>query len=101
MGFEIVWTKKAVQTFEKRILYLQIHWTQKEILNFTAAVNQYLHALTTQPLMFQTSSAQKEKRIGVIIKQVSLIYRIDKQTQTIQLIAFIDNRQNPDLSRFY
>lgn len=101
MGFEIVWTKKAIQTFEKRILYLQEHWTDREILNFTAAVNQYLFALKTQPLMFHETSMQKQKRIGVIIKQVSLIYRVNNQTQIIQLIAFIDNRQNPKLSKAY
>lgn len=94
MGFEIVWTKKAIQTFEKRLLYLEKHWTEKEILKFTAAVNQYLFVLKTQPLMFQKTLQQKQKRIGVIIKQVSLVYRVDYATQLIQLIAFIDNRQS-------
>jgi hypothetical protein len=33
MGFEIVWTKKAVETFGKRIAYLEDNWTEKEIFN--------------------------------------------------------------------
>jgi len=35
MGLKIVWTPKAVETFGKRIAYLQEHWTDKEIFNFT------------------------------------------------------------------
>jgi plasmid stabilization system protein ParE len=95
MGIEIVWTKKAVQTFGKRIAYLQEHWTEKEIFNFTARVNEYLETLQTQPLMFRKSARIKHTHIGVIIKQVSLVYRIKPKSQRIELIAFIDNRQNP------
>ena len=55
MGIEIVWTKKAIKTFEKRIAYLEEHWTEKEIFNFTHRVNEYLDILRTQPLMFRMS----------------------------------------------
>lgn len=95
MGIEIVWTKKAVQTFSKRIAYLEEHWTEKEIFNFTARVNEYLETLQTQPLMFRKSARIKHTHIGVIIKQVSLVYRIKPKSKTIELITFIDNRQNP------
>lgn len=95
MGIEIVWTRKAVETFGKRIAYLQEHWTEKEIFNFTTRVNEYLETLQTQPLMFRKSARIKHTHIGVIIKQVSLVYRIKPKSQRIELIAFIDNRQNP------
>ncbi|SDP98690.1 ParE toxin of type II toxin-antitoxin system, parDE [Mucilaginibacter sp. OK268] len=95
MGIEIVWTKKAVETFGKRIAYLQEHWTEKELFNFTARVNEYLETLQTQPLMFRKSARIKHTHIGVIIKQVSLVYRIKPKSQRIELIAFIDKRQNP------
>ncbi|MES2112977.1 MAG: type II toxin-antitoxin system RelE/ParE family toxin [Bacteroidota bacterium] len=95
MGPEIVWTKKAIKTFGERIAYLEEHWTEKEILNFTARVNEYLKTLRTQPLMFRKSTKLKNTHIGVIIKQVSLVYRIKPKSQKIELIAFIDNRRNP------
>lgn len=95
MGVEIVWTRKAVETFGKRIAYLEEHWTEKEIFNFTARVNEYLETLQMQPLMFRKSFKLKHTHIGVIIKQVSLVYRIKPKSKTIELIAFIDNRQNP------
>jgi hypothetical protein len=95
MGAEIIWTKRAINTFGKRIAYLQEHWTEKEIFNFTSRVNEYLNSLQSQPLMYRKSTRLKNTHIGVIIKQVSLVYRIKPKSNTIVLVAFIDNRQNP------
>jgi hypothetical protein len=68
MGFEIVWTPKAIETFGKRIVYLEENWTEKEIFNFTSRVNEYLETLRTQPLMFRISEKKKHAHIGVIYK---------------------------------
>jgi plasmid stabilization system protein ParE len=92
MGVEIVWTQKALKTFGKRIAYLEEHWTEKEIFNFTARVNEYLETLKTGPLMFRKSARLKQTHIGVIIKQVSLVYRYKTKGNKIELVAFIDNR---------
>jgi len=100
MGPEIIWTKKAIHTFERRIAYLEEHWTEKEIFNFTSRVNQYLSSLKGQPFMFRKSARLKSTHIGVIIKQVSLIYRVKPKSNIIELIAFIDNRQNPRRQKY-
>jgi hypothetical protein len=100
MGAEIVWTKRAVITFGKRIAYLEKHWTEKEIFNFTKRVNEYLGLLKTQPLMYRQSARLRYTHIGVIIKQVSIVYRIKPKSNTIELLAFIDNRQNPKKQNF-
>lgn len=98
MGLKIVWTKKAIYTFGERIAYLEEHWTEKEIFHFTARVNEYLESLQHQPLMFRKSLKIKQTHIGVIIKQVSLVYRVRPRRHEIELIAFIDNRQIPKRS---
>ncbi|GAC1301205.1 MAG: hypothetical protein NVSMB24_03570 [Mucilaginibacter sp.] len=95
MGIEIIWTKRAVHTFGKRIAYLEEHWTEKEIFKFTSRVNEYLESLRNQPLMFRKSTRLRHTHIGVIIKEVSLIYRVKAKGRIIELVAFIDNRQNP------
>jgi len=100
MGLEIVWTKRAIKTFSNRIAYLEEHWTEKEIYNFTSRVNEYLETLATQPIMFRKSTKLKHTHIGVIIKQISLVYRIKAKSNTIELIAFIDNRQNPRKQKY-
>ncbi len=94
MGFEIVWTKKAVKTFGKRIKYLEEHWSEKEISNFVVLVNRHLALLQSQPSMFRKSFKVKYTYTSVIIKQVSLIYRVKPSNHIVELIAFIDNRQN-------
>ena len=76
MEAEIIWTKRAIKTFGKRIAYLEEHWTEREIFNFTNRVNEYLNSLQSQPLMYRKSTRLKNSHIGVIIKQVSLVYRI-------------------------
>ena len=95
MGFEIVWSERAVQTFADRINYLEENWTEKEIFNFTRRINEYLDSLKEQPFMFRKSAKHKHTHIGVIIKQVSLVYRVKPRSTQIELIAFVDNRRNP------
>jgi hypothetical protein len=68
---------------------------RKRNFQFTNRVNDYLTSLQSQPLMYRKSVRLKHTHIGVIIKQVSLVYRIKPKSNTIELIAFIDNRQNP------
>ena len=95
MGFEIVWTDRALSTFRERIAYLENNFTEKEIFVFTKRVSAFLVTLKEQPLIYRRSLKIRHTHIGLIIKQVSLIYRIKSQKQVIELIAFIDNRQNP------
>lgn len=95
MGVKIIWTPKAIKTFGARISYLEEHWTEKEIFRFTSRVNDFLNTLQTQPEMFRMSTSLKHTHVGLIIKQVSLVYRIKPKSEIIELIAFIDNRQNP------
>lgn len=95
MGFEVVWTKQALDTFAQKIDYLQQNWTEKEIRAFTKKVNDILSALREQPLMYRKSEKLKNVHIGVIIKQVSLVYRVKPRKKQIELIAFLDTRQNP------
>ncbi len=100
MGAEVIWTKRALKTFGQRIAYLEEHWTEKEIFNFTARVNEYLATLKSQPLMFRKSTRVRHTHIGVIIKEVSLVYRVKPRKQIIELVAFIDNRRNPKMQNY-
>jgi hypothetical protein len=45
MSYSIVWTLEAYASFEDRIEYLNIHWTDKEIKNFKKRVTEYLETL--------------------------------------------------------
>jgi len=95
MGFEIIWTRNAIETFQERIAYLEEHWTEKEIYAFTKRVNEFLQLLETQPSIFRKSTKKKDTHIGLLLKQVSVVYRFKRKGGKIELIAFIDNRNNP------
>lgn len=100
MGFEVRWTQRAILTFGHRIDYLQHHWTEREILNFTTRVSEYLKSLESEPLMFRKSTKLKNTHIGVIIRQVSVVYRVKPKSKVIELVAFLDNRQGPKKNRY-
>ena len=101
MSYAITWTPEALVTFEDRIAYLKIHWTEKEISNFKKRVIEYLGILKEKPLIGKKPGKFKNVYMGLIIKQVSLIYRVKISTKEIELISFIDNRQNPKRIRKY
>lgn len=95
MGFKVVWTKQALDTFAQNIDYLQRHWTEREITTFTEKVNDILSAVREQPLMYRKSDKLKNVHVGVIVKQVSLVYRVKPRKKEIELLAFMDTRQDP------
>lgn len=101
MSYTITWTEEALTTFENRIAYLKIHWTEREIINFKKRVREYLQVLEAEPLMAKRPGRFKNVHMGLILKQVSLIYRVRPLTKEIELISFIDNRQNPKRIRKY
>ncbi len=45
MEFEIVWTKKALSTFNNRLEYLEIHFSDKIILEFVGQVSKTLNTI--------------------------------------------------------
>lgn len=100
MGFKIVWTQKALSSFQQRIDYLEIHWTDKETKVFVKRVNTVLTTIAESPLLFKSSFKLKNVHKGLIIKQVSLIYRVKIRKKEIELLLFLDNRQNPDKTNF-
>lgn len=95
----IIWSEKALETLQERIDYLTEHWSQKEIDAFLKRVFEYLDTLAQEPLIARLSFKTKNTHIAVIIKQVSIIYRIKPKSKEIELVAFIDNRQNPRKTR--
>lgn len=101
MSFSIAWTSEAFRTFEERIEYLTIHWTDKEINNFKQRVTKYLSILNNEPFIGKKADYLNNVYSGLIIKEVSLIYRVKIVRKEIELIAFIDNRQNPKKFRKY
>jgi plasmid stabilization system protein ParE len=95
MIYSIAWTSEAYHSFGERIKYLEIHFTEKEIRRFQERVKEYLEVLKNEPNIGKKAGQLKNVHIGLIIKQVSMVYRIKVRAKEIEIISFIDNRQNP------
>ena len=100
MSYSIIWMPEALATFDDRIEYLKIHWTEREITNFNKRVADYLEILRNEPFIGKKGRLNNI-HIGFIIKEVSLVYRIKVLRNEIELISFVDNRQNPKKIRKY
>jgi hypothetical protein len=101
MSYFITWSPQAIISFEDRIGYLEIHWTEKEITNFRQRVKEYLEVLKEKPFIGKKPGKLKNIYIGLIIKQVSLIYRVKVIKKEVELVLFIDNRQDPKRIKKY
>ena len=95
MSYSIFWSPDAAESFEKRIDYLREHWTDREIKNFIARVSIYLKNLQEEPFIGKQTGKRKNVRTGLVIKEVSIIYRVHPANKEVELVLFIDNRQNP------
>ena len=101
MSYSIVWTTEAYVTFENQIEYLKIHFTDKEIRKFQQRIKEYFDVLKEAPRIGRNPGKLKNVHIGLIIKPVSIIYRVKSHSKEIELISFVDNRQNPTKIKRY
>lgn len=97
----IIWSEKAGETFQKNIDYLKEHWTEKETQKFVNRVFQYLDILGDSPFIGRKTNKSKYTYIGLIIPHISVVYRMQPNSETIELITFIDNRRSLKKNRKY
>lgn len=89
---EIVWTKKARETFEKNVDYLLIYWNEKQAVEF---INESIRTIGIVQKNPQIGAYNEDysSNIILIVKQISLFYVVKKDK--IILKNFWDNRQKP------
>jgi len=96
MVYEVVWTDKADESFAENIAYLQERWSEREIKNFVSVVEEKLAILSNHP---NTGSPRSQKhpniRYTVLLKRISLIYRVKPKQKRIELLLFWNTYQHP------
>jgi plasmid stabilization system protein ParE len=93
--YKIIWSPEAEQDYERNIDYLLNNWTLKEATNFVIEVEETIEHLKKFPKMYSLSS-YKNVRKKVICKQISLLYKINEENSTVELLRLWDTRQNPN-----
>ncbi len=92
MALIIKWTVRAKNDYTLILEYLHTNWTKKELQKFTNKTSKVLLQIAEKPEIFPASK-KKNIRKCVLIKQVSIYYRIKKNE--IELLTFWDNRRTP------
>jgi hypothetical protein len=91
-SYNIIWSPKAKITYYQVLEYLELNWTIKEIKSFINRTDYVIEHISQTPFHYPYSLKGDTYKC-VLIKQVSLFYRIKQQE--IELLLFWDNRQNP------
>ncbi|MDO9595282.1 MAG: type II toxin-antitoxin system RelE/ParE family toxin [Lutibacter sp.] len=88
----IIWSDKAVEDVLENIVYLEKHWTKKEVDSFSDKIDTVLDKLSKGNLTFKPSGYKNIYEVP-IIKQITLYYQI--QENDIILVRFWNNYRDP------
>lgn len=92
---KIIWSPLAKIDYWKNIEYLENEWSPKEVISFIKEVEYNIDLLQKNNIFFVKTGYKNVYKL-IIVKQVSLFYRIDDNR--IELLRFWNNYQ--DLSKF-
>lgn len=95
MGIEIVWSEKAIQSFEDTIENILFYWTEREVKMFTKKVSEILSLLKINPQLFAVSKSKKYHHKAVVNFHISMYYRYKPKANKIEIQLFRANRQKP------
>jgi plasmid stabilization system protein ParE len=92
MAYKIIWLPTAEKRFNQVIVYLEKHWTAKEIETFIRKTNDVVAILSVSPLTFRKSTSKKIHEV-LVTKHNLLLYRV--KGKRVELLTFFDTRQHP------
>ncbi len=95
MALEIKWTHQANKGLDNVLEYLELNWTNKEILNLEQKLNQVLQQISIFPHLFPKSDIYKNLHKAIIDKNNYLVYRINEVSNSIEIINFRGTKQTP------
>ena len=93
MALKIFWTKRALNNFEYILEYLEEQFGDAISKAFAIRVHSFVDNLQYFPEIGNIQNSEKQIRGFVIVKQVSIFYRINEDHITI--LNLFDNRQHP------
>ncbi|MBX9852848.1 MAG: type II toxin-antitoxin system RelE/ParE family toxin [Cytophagaceae bacterium] len=93
MALRIFWSKKALNNFDKILEYLEKEFGETVTRAFAVKVHSFVDNLQDFPELGVLQNSEKQIRGFVIVKQVTIFYRIFDDH--IRILNLFDNRQNP------
>jgi plasmid stabilization system protein ParE len=93
----IIWTDLAIEDVSDNIEYLENEWSENEVIRFNLKIHQVLNQISKGTIECNPTEYDDVFKI-VIIKQITLFYKIDKSN--IILLRFWNTYQHPNKLRF-
>jgi plasmid stabilization system protein ParE len=93
MIFEVVFTKRANESFDAISSQLLERWDEKVVAEFEKRTLKVIDIISKYPLAYQSISTNTNIRKAFIHKNCSLFYNI--KDKKVVIAFFWDNRQNP------
>jgi plasmid stabilization system protein ParE len=98
MSLRIVWSESSLNDYSQCILYLEEDFSDKEINVFISEVNRVLNIIIEIPSAFPLSE-YKNLRYAVVIKQITIFYKVNNRKENIEIVRMWNNRKNKTLKR--
>ena len=93
-GYRVLWTDHAISELKDTLEYLEINWTEKELINFSKELDHIIELISKNPELFQVSKKKKEVRRAVVARYNNLYFRT--KNDTVEILSLFSNRQDPD-----
>ena len=94
----IKWSRHADIKFDKILEYLESEWGEKTTKAFVKRTHEFLDLLIDFPEIGSIENADRQIRGFVLVKQISIFYKI--KGKVIVILNFYDNRQRPKRRRY-
>lgn len=92
MALKIFWTKRASNNFDTILNYIEEEFGESSAKAFALKVHNFVENLQDFPELGSIQNIEQEIRGFVIVKQVTVFYRI--YDDHIRILNLFDNRQN-------
>jgi len=97
MAKKVIWSSRAIASFDKIIDYLEKEWTEKDVRNFIFKTQKTITQIESDTILFRTSGKRNIHEV-LVSKHNLLLYRIRKNH--IDLLVFYDTRRHPKKKKF-
>lgn len=88
---KVKWTQLSKEDYFHNIEYLEIYWSEKEVLNYITEVDFIIDLLSKNNIAFVKSDFESVFKV-VVLKQITLYYSIIDDT--VYLMRFWNNHQD-------
>ncbi len=92
---KVIWSPEAKESFNANMDYLLKEWGDQVTSDFLDRVDEVILKIQSNPLSYPVFAKDAQVHRCVVVKQISLYYRI-VSSQQIDLVTFWNNFKDPE-----